>query len=699
MTPPGAPPENPEDRKFRGILIKQEAFSADLKGEKIILSPESGAGARREFHRSNIFDVVAETNPDGLPSIALAINAGGVVRRMILAFPEWGGGTASRDRFREMVHQMKQGGPPSPPLSGSTVRIKGSEYRLEILEDGITITPASGGGAPRSYQRSAIEGYQREEGEIPSLILRIHAGGAVREMILAFPEGGATRDQAETAIAKFFTGSRVEEKREFVFIDSIPGALIKGQPFTIWIADAGVRITPESGDGTGREFLRSDLFDVVSEFTPDGEYAAVLAIMTGTGVRRMKIIFPDGMTSRDRAVRYLKDIINGVLRKAPHGETKQEKRATAREYPICQRSGLMSPEGRRGILLTSQRLIIYEGDEQNVEIIREHPRRSILDASPCIDTSGEPSILISYMDKDKEIGQHHLTFPEEEERNAWITLLTSDETPPPLIEEEDQETIPHEEEETRHEEEAEEEEDEDSPPEDEGEPPTCLRCPVCSTILAPESPWCDICGIRVSPERDWRGKVDETACIDFPSPPREYGRFLTFLIAPSGAERFRDDPLHKPLLVFISAVLLCTFSNLLAITAVYRYHGIDPSLYPVLTEMTTDPGAAAFFTLSLLLIASLLVLVTSIIAHLITGRIDGGFGITTRITLYSILPFGVAGLIPGIGILLAACWSIIIISIALRSIFDFSAPASLFPPALSYSVLLTLIVLLPGGLL
>jgi len=700
MTKPGASSSSPDNREFKGILIKKEAFTAILTGDKVILSPESGVGTRREFHRSSLFDAVPEVNPDGLPSIALAINAGGIVRRMVVAFPEWAGGRSSRDCFGEMVHLMMQGGCTPPLVAGSKVRIKGSEYRLEILEDGITITPASGRGAPRAYQRSAIVGCRRDEGELPSLLLRIHAGGAVREMILSFPEGAVVRDQADTMIRQLLPVAKAQKReKELVYIDSIPGVVIKGQTFTIGIADAGIRITPESGEGAEREFLRSDLFDIVSEFTPDGEYSAVLAIMTGTGVRRMNITFPAGMVDRDRAVRYVKEIIDGVIQTGPIDHTRREKRASEKEYPICQRSGLMTPEGRRGILLTSQRLIIYEGDDQNVAIIREHPRRSILDASPCIDSSGEPSILISFIGTEKEIGQHHLTFGDGEERDAWIALLTSDETPPPLIEEEELEITPLEENggESRQEEET-DEEPEYSPPDNEsGKPPSPERCPVCNTILTPESPWCDICGIRLSPEGDWRESDDESPCIGI-SPPREFGRLLTFLIAPSGAGRFGDDPFYKPFVAFISAVLLCIFSNLLAITAIYRYVDVDPSLYPLLTELTTEPWAAVFFTLSILLIAALLVLVTSIIAYLITGRADGGFGRIFRITLYAILPFGIAGLIPVIGILLAACWSIIIISIALRSTFDFSGPASLFPPALSYTVLLTMILLLPRGL-
>jgi len=698
MTEPGASSSSPDNREFKGILIKQEAFTAILTGDKVILSPDSGGGSRREFHRSNLFDAVPEITPEGLPSIALAINAGGVVRRMVLVFPEWAGGTSSRDRFGKIVHLMIQGEMATPQVTGSKVIIKGSDYIIDILEDGITITPASGGGASRTYQRTAIVGCIKEGGNQPSLVLSIQAGNAIREMILSFPEGVKARDLADEKIRQFFFDSKPElKRRDLVFLDSISGALIKGQSFTIRIADIGIRITPDSGEGTEREFLRSDLFDILPEFTPDGEYSAVLAIMTGTGVRRMVITFPAGISDRDRVVRHVKGIIEGTAPVGQREKQRGERRSREREYPICQRSGLMSPEGRRGILLTSQRLIIYEGDDQDVVIIREHPRKSILDASPCIDTSGEPSILISFIGKDKEIGQHHLTFGDEGERNAWITLLTSDETPQPLIEEDEIEIIPHEEIRVEEEEEADDEPEDELPEEEEGRPPTHQRCPACSTVLTLESPWCDICGIRLSSEGSWR-EMDNGSPFIETSPPREFGRLLTFLIAPTGADRFREDPLHIPLLVFISAVLICVFSNLLAITALYRYFDIDPSLYPVLTELSTEPGAAALFTLSILLIALLLALVTSIIAYLITSRVDGGFGRIFRITLYAILPFGVAGLIPFIGVLLAACWSIIIFSSALRSAFDFSGPASLFPPALSYTVLLTMIILLPRGL-
>lgn len=724
---------NQQGHRFPGISIKNEPFTVSAAQGIVRIEPESKTGSVREFSHDALFDAVPETDTEGLPALALAINTPGGIRRMILSFPEWAGGIKGRDRLETLIQAIIQGKGDSPAGIAtkndqvfSGVLIKGERYAVGIDTSGITLTSGDGAGKRSGFPLSAIAGVELEtvHRESPSLALSINTSGGIRRMILSFPDeagGSSARDRAFSMIRDIRgEGTRrqdppVQRKAPATPFCSFTGITIKDIPFRSDLYTDRVCLIPEAGDGADREFQRSEIFDIVPEFTPDGLQSAVLAITTGSGIRRLILCFPSekgGSFERDRFIVRVQEILDGTAGSRPETHSKRGRPPARIEYPICQRSELMMDNEQVGLLLTSKRLIIYEGDGTSASVREEFRSSQILDASPTIDLSGMPAVTISLISKEKEIFHRIIVFEEEDERDSWITYLTTDETPPPMIEGEYDELEPADrkhpdemvdesEEESR---EVDEEEIHSSPDDDQKPPPPVCRCPVCETLIAPESPWCDTCGVRLSPDRDWRGLPDHLLMTTqddplTPRPKREYGRVLTFLFAPSGAGRFQDDPIQIPLIFFLTAILVCILGNLIIIASLAAYAGIDTALYPVISELITDPVTMSVFTITTLIAGGIAVLIAAFLAFLITGRVEGSFGRLLRITLYSALPFGIFGLIPVIGLFIAGIWSILILSGALRSTFDFSIPASLFPPVASYGVALFAGILLSGGIL
>jgi hypothetical protein len=708
-------PGRSSDRDYHGVLIKNDQFLVTADDDLIRLRPLSKESPVREFSRSKIFDSVPEIDTEGLPSLALAIHTSGGIKRMVLSFPPGAGGTDARDRLLSHVVGIINGAH-SSEVTGSKealkvisgILIKGSRFRIGIGSAGITLTPESGGGSVREFSRPSLVDVSPERNTTghPALTLGITTKSGTQKMILSFPKesgGSAARDQTLGLIQGIIRGTGTKTGNKSVGpVCSVAGFFIKDVPFDAELSPDRITLTPRAGEGGSREFGSDLLFDIVPEFTPDGIQSAVLAIRTATGIRRMILCFPEesgGAEVRDHFIGLVRGIINGTLTSsvaATQGPRRDPGRA---EYPICQRSGLMSGDGEVGLLLTSKRFIIYGGGGREVSVREEFRSQQILDASPTIDLSGRPAMTVSIISPEKEILCRSFIFDDMDERNRWISLLTADELPPPMIEEADDEVI------TPAVVEAEEDEvpdDEPQNPPDEEERPPSNRCPLCGTILPPDSPWCDLCGVRLTAERDARvpGESDLIHTDDpfGAEPQREYGRLLTFLIAPSGAGRFEDDPIQIPILFFLISMLVCILGNLSFIAFLLSRTYVDPSLYPVLTELTTDPVVSVIFIMTLLSAAVLSVLIASLIAYLITGRVEGSPGKIIKITLYAALPFAVAGLIPLIGVLLAGFWSIFVLSGALRRRFDFSFSASLFPPIISYGAAFIAIFLLTGGL-
>lgn len=725
-----APKGSSSDHIFSGVSIKNEPFAVSVAVGLLRLTPESGTGGVREFSRGALFDAVPETDGDGLPSLALAINTPGGIRRMVLSFPEWAGGTAGRNRLERLVHRIIEGADsPSgnlPVQAGVTfpgVRIKGASFTIGIGGSGITLTPESAGSTIADFPPESIKNIDiaPEIGDDPALLLSIAVNGATRNMILAFPKeagGIAARNRAIRSIRgiggaeKHTSRKAPSSQKPAKPVCSVSGMMIKETPFRSDLFPDRIALIPEIGNSVAREFTRSEIFDIVPEFTLEGIQSAVLAIRTPSGIRRMILLFPEeigGATERDRFVGLVRGILDGTIGTTPEKQQTPVRPPPKTEYPICQRSELCMDDQRVGLLLTSKRLIIYEGDGQTASVREEFRIQQVLDASPTIDIRGKPAVTISLITIQKEIVPHTIVFDDESERDAWISLLTADETPPPMIEEDydDEAFLRSDAEEETVEASREEEEDEEEIPQparEDQKPPPVNRCPVCGTILAPESPWCDSCGIRLSPDCDWRGLSESTlhtgSCDPLTTrPKREYGRLLTFLFVPSGAGRFKDDPILLPLLFFLTSILVFILGSITIIGLLSDYVGLDPALFPVMSEFIASPVMIGVFTSSILLVASILVLIAATLAFLITGRVDGGFGRVLRITLYSVLPFGIAGLIPLLGVLIASLWSILILSAALRSSFDFSVPASLFPPVVSYGAVIFAGIILSGGMI
>lgn len=725
---------NQPGHRFSGVSIKNEPFTVSAARGIVRLEPESTTGNVREFTCDALFDAVPEIDSEGLPSLALAINTPGGIRRMILSFPEWAGGTQGRDRLEALIQAIIQGNGDSPADIAtkndqvfSGVLIKGERFAIGIDPSGITLTTGDGTGKRSGFPLSAITGVDLEpgNGESPSLALAISTSGGIRRMILSFPNeagGSSARDRAISLIRGILgDGAPGQEtpapkKAPATPFCSITGITIKDIPFRCDLYLDRICLIPEAGEGAPREFQRSDLFDIVPEFTPDGHQSAVLAIATGSGIRRLILCFPSekgGSFERDRFIVRVQEIIDGTAGSRPDTLPKRGRPPAKTEYPICQRSELLMDNEQVGLLLTSKRLIIYEGDGTSASVKEEFRSSQVLDASPTIDLFGMPAVTISLISREKEIFHRIIVFEEEDERDTWIAYLTADETPPPMIEGEyddlesagrecPDKTVDESEEES--EEEEEEEEEIPPPPKDDQKPPPVCRCPVCETLIAPGSPWCDTCGVRLSPDHDWRGLSEYVLLTTeddplTPRPKREHGRILTFLFAPSGAARFQDDPIQLSIIFFLISMLVCILGNIVFISYLASYAGIDPTLYPVISELITDPVTMAVFTLTTLIAAGVAVLIAAFLAFLITGRVEGSFGRLLRITLYAVLPFGIVGLLPVAGLFIAGIWSILVLSGALRSTFDFSMPASLFPPVASYGAALFAGILLSGGIL
>lgn len=724
---------NQPGHRFSGVSIKKEPFTISVARGILRLEPESKTGNVREFSRDSLFDIVPEIDSEGLPALTLAINTTGGIRRMLLSFPEWAGGTQGRNRLEAVIQTIIQGNDDSPAGNAtknegvfSGVLIKGDRYAVGISPSGISLTTGNGTGNRSGFPLSAIAGVELEpgDGESPSLTLEISTSGGNRRMVFSFPgeAGGISARDRAAGMIRGVKGEGTQnqiptapKKRSEVPLCSINGLTIKDIPFRSDLYSDRICLIPETGEGTPREFQRSDLFDIVPEFTPDGVQSAVLAIATGSGIRRLILCFPSekgGSFERDRFIVRVLEIRDGTAGSMPDTLPKRGRAPAKIEYPICQRSELLMDNEQVGLLLTSKRLLIYDGDGASVSVREEFRSSQVLDVSPTIDLLGRPALTISLISKEKEIFHRIIVFAEEDERDIWIAYLTADETPPPMIEGEyddveyavrecPKETVDEPEEEP----EDEGEEEIPRPPDDDQKPPPSVcRCPVCETHIAPESPWCDTCGIRLSPDHDWRGLSEyvlQTTADDplTPRPKREYGRVLTFLIAPSGAERFQDDPLPLPLTFFFTSMLVCILGTIGIIDYLAGYTGIDPALYPVISALTTDPATMVVFTITTLFAAGVAVLVATFLAFLITGRVEGSFGRLLRITLYSVLPFGIVGFIPVAGILCAGLWSILILSGALRSTYDFSTPASLFPPVASYGAAIFAGIILSGGIL
>ncbi len=728
-----APQGNQPGHRFSGVSIKNEPFTVLAAHGIVRLEPESKTGSVREFSRDTLFDAVPEIDSEGLPSIALAINTTGGIRRMVLSFPEWAGGTQARDRLLDLIRMIIQGNgdsaagsPTKNEVIISGILIKGERYAIGIAPSGITLTAGDGAKNRSGFPLSAVVGAdpEPENGGTPSLALSIRTSGGIRRMILSFPDdagGSSARDRA----AGMIRGMKGEDtqnqtqpapkRRSETPFSSFTGITIKDIPFRSDLYFDRICLIPDTGDGAPREFKKGDIFDIVPEFTPDGLQSAVLAIATPTGIRRVVLCFTSekgGSFERDRFIVRVQEILDGTAGSRPDTLSKRGRAPAKIEYPICQRSELLMDDEQVGLLLTSKRLIIYDGDGTSVSVREEFRSSQVLDASPTIDLLGRPAVTISLISKEKEIFQRIIVFEEEDERDAWIAYLTADETPPPMIEEEYDDleytdhTCPDETVDESDEESGEEEEEEIPPPpeDDQKPPPPAFRCPVCEAILAPESPWCDTCGVRLSPDHDWRGLSEyvlQTGTDDplTPRPKREHGRILTFLFVPSGAPRFQDDPLPLPLTFFLTSMLVCILGTIGIITCLAGHAGVDPALYPVITELITDPATMGVFTITTILAAALAALIAAFLAFLITGRVEGSFGRLLRITLYSALPFGIIGLLPVAGLFIAGIWSILVLSGALRSTFDFSIPASLFPPVASYGAALFAGILLSGGML
>lgn len=729
-----ASPENQKSHRFSGVSIKNEPFTVTAARGIVRLEPESKTGSVREFSRNALFDAVPEIDTDGLPSLALAINTTGGMRRIILSFPEWAGGTQARDRLEALIQAIIQdtdespaGVPDSDECDFSGILIKGERYSIGISASGITVRPDDRASKPAGFPLSAVIGVDPEpgNGSIPSLALSVRTPGGIRRMILSFPGdagGSSARDRAISMI-RDIKGDGIsvqnipaQRKAPATPFCSFTGITIKDIPFRSDLYFDRICLIPEAGDGSPREFMKGDLFDIVPEFTPDGVQSAVLAIATATGIRRVILCFPSengGAFERDRFIVRVREIIDGTAGRTPDMMEKRGRAPARIEYPICQRSELLMDNEQVGLLLTSKRLIIYDGDGTSASVREAFRSPQILDASPTIDLSGMPAVTISLISKEKEIFQRIIVFEEEDERDVWIEYLTADEIPPPMIEEEyddaDSAAYEYPDEgpgERTDESGDEDEEEEETPPapDDDQKPPPVCRCPVCETLIAPESPWCDTCGVRLSPDRDWRERSEcmlQSTQDDplTPRPKREYGRILTFLVAPSGAGRFQDDPIHLPLIFFLTSMLVCILGNVGIIACLADYAGVDPALYPVISGLITDPATMAVFTLTTITAAAVAVLIATFLAFLITGRVEGSFGRLLRITLYSAIPFAIAGIIPVVGLFIAGIWSILILSGALRSMFDFSIPASLFPPVASYGAALFAGILLSGGIL
>lgn len=723
---------NQPGHRFSGVSIKNEPFTVSAARGIVRLEPESKTGSIREFSRDALFDAVPEIDSEGLPALALAINTPGGIRRMVISFPEWAGGTQGRDRLEALIQAIIQGKGDSPAgiatkndLIFSGVLIKGERYAIGIAPTGITLTPGDGAGKRSGFPLSAIAGVDLEPGneDSPSLALEISTSGGIRRMILSFPDeagGSSARDQAISMIRDIKgDGTRrqdppAQKKAPATPFSSFTGITIKDIPFRSDLYSDRICLIPEAGDGSPREFKKGDIFDIVPEFTPDGVQSAVLAIATATGIRRVVLCFPSekgGSFERDRFIVRVREILDGTAGSRPDTLSKRGRASAGIEYPICQRSELLMDNEQIGLLLTSRRLIIYEGDGTSASVREEFRSSQILDASPTIDLSGMPAVTISLISKEKEIFRRIIVFEEKDERDTWIEYLIADETPPPMIEEEYDDAEPAQNEcpdeeldETSDEPEDEDEEEIPLPPEDDQKPPPFCRCPVCETLIAPESPWCDTCGVRLSPDRDWR-ELSECMLQSTqndpltPRPKREYGRILTFLFAPSGAGRFRDDPIQLPLTFFLTSMLVCILGTIGIITYLAGYAEVDPALYPVISALITDPATMGVFTITTLIAAGVAVLIATFLAFLITGRVEGSFGRLLRITLYSALPFAIVGFIPVAGFIIAGIWSILVLSGALRSTFDFSIPASLFPPVASYGAALFAGILLSGGIL
>ncbi|MDO9540306.1 MAG: Yip1 family protein [Methanocalculus sp.] len=716
------PQVSSSDCEYHGVLIKNDQFLVSVQDDLFRLRPNSGDGPAREFSKSNLFDVASETDSNGLPSLVLAINTSGGIKRMVLSFSEGAGGVAARDRLIRQVRGIingvhsKSGQCEKEALKTiSGVLIKGLRFRLGIGSFGITLTPESGNGPVREYPRSALfdPACEADNGDLPSFTLAIKTKGGIQRMILSFPQesgGSSARDQTLHLILGIINGKTAGVMKKAAGpVHSVSGITIKDVPFKAELSSDLIRLVPEAGDGAPREFRAAELFDVVPEFTPDGIQSAVLAIQTATGIRRMVLCFADklgGTAERDRFTDMVRGIIDGTFGTVADSKKRLRRDQCRTEYPICQRSGLSLEGEEIGLLLTSKRLLVYEGGGRDVLVREEFRSHLILDASPTIDLSGKPAMAISIISPDKEISGRIFVFDDESERNSWISLLTADELPPPMFEETDDEVVVTEESEIEIEvrecevPQEDEEEELPDPPEEDQKPPV-NRCPVCSTILPYESPWCDLCGTRLTSERDLRipGESDQMLSDDplIIRPRREYGRFLTFLIAPSGAGRFKDDPLMIPVIYFLTSILVCVLGSLGIVSVLLHRSGGDSTLYPILTELTTDPVVFAIFTITILCAAAVAVLIASLLAFLIIGRVEGSLGGIIRITLYATLPFGIAGLIPIIGVLVAGCWSVIIVSGALRKTFDFSVPASFFPPVISYAGVFFAAILLTGG--
>lgn len=726
---------NQPGHRFSGVSIKNEPFTVSAAPGILRLVPESKTGNVREFSRDALFDAVPEIDSEGLPALALAINTSNGIRRMVLSFPEWAGGTQGRDRLEALIRAIIQGKGDSPagiakkndPIF-SGVLIKGERFAIGIDPSGITLTSGDGKGKRSGFPLSAIAGVELEpgNGDSPSLALEISTSGGIRRMILSFPGdagGSSARDRAISMIHDIRGNSApgqetpAPKKATATPFCSITGITIKDIPFRSDLYFDRICLIPEAGEGAPREFQRSDLFDIVPEFTPDGHQSAVLAIATGSGIRRLILCFPSekgGSFERDRFIVRVQEIIDGTAGSRPDTLPKRGRAPAKTEYPICQRSELLMDNEPVGLLLTSKRLIIYEGDGTSASVREEFRSSQVLDASPTIDLFGMPAVTISLISREKEIFHRIIVFEEEDERDTWIAYLTADETPPPMIEGEydDLESagreypdeIVDEPEEESEEEDEEEEEIPPPPKDDQKPPPPVCRCPVCETIIAPGSPWCDTCGVRLSPDHDWRGLSEYVLLTTeddplTPRPKREHGRILTFLFAPSGAARFQDDPLPLPLTFFLTSMLVCILGTIGIISFLAGRAGVDPALYPVISELITDPATMAVFTITTLIAAGAAVLIAAFLAFLITGRVEGSFGRLLRITLYAVLPFGIVGLLPVAGLFIAGIWSILVLSGALRSTFDFSIPASLFPPVASYGAALFAGILLSGGIL
>ncbi len=728
-----APQGNQPGHRFSGVSIKNEPFTISAAHGIVRLEPESKTGNVREFSRDALFDAVPEIDSEGLPAIALAINTTGGIRRMVLSFPEWAGGTQARDQLQDIIRMIIQGNGDSPGDSTtkneviiSGILIKGDRYAIGIAPSGITLKPAKSAAKPAEFPLSAVMGAdpEPENGSDPSLALSINTSGGIRRMILSFPDdagGSAARDRAIGMIHDMqgdgFRRQNIPARKKVPAppFSSFTGITIKDIPFRSDLYTDRICLIPEAGEGSPREFKKGDIFDIVPEFTPDGLQSAVLAIATPTGIRRVVLCFTSekgGSFERDRFIVRVQEILDGTAGSSPNTLSKRGRAPAKIEYPICQRSELLMDNEQIGLLLTSKRLIIYDGDGTSVLVREEFRSSQILDASPTIDLLGRPALTISLISKEKEIFHRIVIFEEEDERDTWIAYLTADETPPPMIEEEydDAESSskesPDETDDESEEESGEEIEEEIAPPpeDDQKPPPPVCRCPVCEALLAPESPWCDTCGVRLSPDHDWRGSSEfllHTGTDDLltPCPKREYGRILTFLFVPSGAGRFQDDPLPLPLTFFLISLLVCILGTIGIIAYLSGYVGVDPALYPVITELIADPATMAFLTITTLIAAGVVVLIAAFLAFLITGRVEGSFGRLLRITLYSTLPFGIVGLLPVAGFFIAGIWSILVLSGALRSTFDFSIPASLFPPVASYGAALFAGILLSGGML